>query len=778
LKIFSREWGILMDFNKIPEELKQLKQWVLWRSIMKIGEKKPSKIPYQISGIEAKTNNPDTWNSFESVINKYSNNGKNFSGIGFVFTDNDPYIGIDFDNCVDEDRNIQEDVKFWISKFSSYTEYSQSGKGIHIICKGVNPGHRKQKGIVEIYENVRYFAWTGKIIENYIKIKSCQETINEFYYTVFKEEEEEENEIQNEYKKTYLPSDDKEEFYLKVLQVIKENGHGLFSKYGEFLRFCMGCKAVGIPYEEIDPILQMSDGYNPVQNKKLYEKLQPKKVDFGTVYYFATKANNYKLKELLCQKKEFAIANFCKNVSKNTPIINNQCPVNNKPLPERDITNDIKLFSYSDILNTAGNMEDNAIVQHLLYREGISMLFGEPGCGKTWLMLDAVVNITEGKKVWGRYNCDNPSKVLLLEGDFSFLLLKDRLKNFPMTETGKNNFRSLTTEEFEKKGYEYCLDSEEGKRNIELFIKQFRPDILVIDSLCSFMEGDESKSDSVKPILSYLRTLSQKYKIHIMVIHHSRKRTSMERQGRKLDQSDMIGSSLFQRKVDSLFAVNTLYEDDEKIDNKGLVIDVKGWLKYKVKYEYAIVDNEFGRAEVKYNYENFESAKPKKQKAKEAIFNILFYDPDDAKTKNQLINLTQINVKTIEIALKQLINDDKIEAIGTTTDRKYKIKLKNNFIDNLKCENDNSPMCINSWESTNKTYIYQHKDSPNADRRVIGELSDKNSNSPITLLCGCESVSTDTTREIPHSPIDISCIGELEDNRRDEDDFNREEVPF
>lgn len=758
-----------MNFNNIPEELKRLNQWVLWRSIVKIKDKKPSKIPYQPSGIEAQTNNPNTWNSFETVNNKFSNNGKSFSGIGFVFTDNDPYIGIDFDDCVDENGDIKKDIMEWVNKFASYTEYSQSGKGIHIICRGVNPGcRRKQKGGIEIYENARYFAFTGNIINNYKDIKNCQNEINNFYYTVFKEEEEEEKKIKSEYKNTYLPSGDKEEFYSKVLQVLRENGQGLFSDYNEFLRFCMGCKAVGIPYEEIDCILQMSDGYNPVQNKKLYEKLQPKKVDFGTVYYFANKADSYKLKELLCQKKEFAIANFCKP----SPSSPSTAMINSEPLPERDITNDIQSFSYTDILNTAGDMEDNAIVSHLFYREGISMIFGEPGSGKTWLMMDAVISLAEGKKIWGRYNC-KPQKVLLLEGDFSLLLLKHRLKNFPLTEAGRKNFKSLTAEEFEKKGYEYCLDNENGKKNIEAFIKKDRPDMLVIDSLCSFMEGDESRSDSVKPILSYLRTLSQKYKIHIMIIHHSRKRTSMERQGRKLDQSDMIGSSLFQRKVDSLFAVNTLYEDDEKIDNKGLVVDVKGWLKYKVRFEYAIIDNEYGRAEVSYKYENFESAKSKKQKAKEAIFNILFYDQSDPKTKNQLIHLTQISKRTIEEALKKLIEENKIETTGTTSDRRYKIKIGNSPM-----FTKNSPSQYKNTTNIKENNIYQVKDSPIQHGRVMGESKRENSISPITLPYEKGEFPLVNSTERLNFNTDLLCMGEWEENGRDDDNFNREEVPF
>lgn len=450
------------------------------------------------------------------------------------------------------------------------------------------------------------------------------------------------------------------------------------------------------------------------------------------------------------------------------------------------ITDNIRLFSYDDILNSSGDMEDNAIISNLFYREGISMIFGEPGCGKTWLMMDAIINLAEGRKVWGRYNCE-PKKVLLLEGDFSFLLLKHRLKNFALSEIGRKNFRSLTAEEFEKKNFEYCLDNEDGKNNIEAFIKSYKPDILAIDSLCSFMAGDESRSDSVKPILSYLRTLSQKYKIHIMIIHHSRKRTSMERQGRKLDQSDMIGSSLFQRKVDSLFAVNTIYEDDEKIDNKGMVTDVKGWMKYKTKFEYSIVDNEYGIAEIKYNYENFESAKPKKQKAKEAIFNILFYNPDDPKSKKQLISLTQINFRTIENALKQLIEEDKIETIGTTTDRKYKIKIKNKYSpENLNSDfNSNilSPNTIKTHINNNIDYIYQGNDSNIEDVRVMLELKEKDSDSNMTLTSDMLECSPVLPRKSYYSNIDLSCMGELKEKileceSDDDENFNRDEVPF
>ncbi len=289
----------MINFNSIPEELKQINQWVLWKAITKTGQKKPTKIPYQLNHKEAKTNDHLTWNSFQNIYEGFNGNGKNFTGIGFVFSKKDPYVGIDFDNCVDEKGNISEEVKTWIKYFKSYTEYSQSKKGIHIIVKGVKPGDRKQKNGIEIYDSVRYFAFTGNTIKGYQEIRDCQKELNEFYYKIFQKELQEEKD--RSYEK-FTPQSNKEEYYEEILSIIKENCTGMFNSYEEdFLPFIMGCKAAGLPYEAIDNILQQSEGYNEKNNRKIYENLKPKTINFGRVYHYAEKATGYKTKEALAE---------------------------------------------------------------------------------------------------------------------------------------------------------------------------------------------------------------------------------------------------------------------------------------------------------------------------------------------------------------------------------------------------------------------------------------------------------------------------------------------
>jgi primase-polymerase (primpol)-like protein len=108
-------------------------------------------------------NDPATWGTFESAKKRF--NEGDVDGFGFVFTENDPYVGIDLDNCRDKKTGtITDRAQKIISSFASYTELSPSGTGVHIIAKGVLPGKGKKDGNIEMYDQGRYFTFTGETI--------------------------------------------------------------------------------------------------------------------------------------------------------------------------------------------------------------------------------------------------------------------------------------------------------------------------------------------------------------------------------------------------------------------------------------------------------------------------------------------------------------------------------------------------------------------------------------------------------------------------------------
>ncbi|MGE6615763.1 phage/plasmid primase, P4 family [Bacillus mycoides] len=150
------------NFNEIPAELKALPQWILWKFETRNG--KQTKVPCQVTGEMAQANNRRTWSTFATAVKFYLEG--DYDGIGFVFSRQDNYIGIDIDKCVTDGKTNAFATEI-IDTLDSYTEFSPSQKGIHIIIKGSLPqsvlgtGRKNTKHGLEIYSYGRFFTFTG-----------------------------------------------------------------------------------------------------------------------------------------------------------------------------------------------------------------------------------------------------------------------------------------------------------------------------------------------------------------------------------------------------------------------------------------------------------------------------------------------------------------------------------------------------------------------------------------------------------------------------------------
>ena len=150
--------------KKVPSELKQHRQWVNWKTIERSGKK--TKIPIQPNGNPAKSTDPSTWVAFDELAD---------GQIGFVFSQADPYIGIDLDGCMNpETQRLDKWAREIVLKFGTYAEVSPSGTGVKMfgisdsIWKHKNKididgeGYNGKKPGIEVYDCGRYFAVTGK----------------------------------------------------------------------------------------------------------------------------------------------------------------------------------------------------------------------------------------------------------------------------------------------------------------------------------------------------------------------------------------------------------------------------------------------------------------------------------------------------------------------------------------------------------------------------------------------------------------------------------------
>ncbi len=135
----------------IPQELKALPQWVCWCWQSRDG--KWTKVPIDpVTGGHARSNDPDSWDTFDQALSYYQQH-EQVEGVGFVFTKDDPYCGVDFDDTTETAP---------VLALSSYAEHSPTGTGFHCIVKArLAPGAKNRKGNLEVYDRGRYFAITG-----------------------------------------------------------------------------------------------------------------------------------------------------------------------------------------------------------------------------------------------------------------------------------------------------------------------------------------------------------------------------------------------------------------------------------------------------------------------------------------------------------------------------------------------------------------------------------------------------------------------------------------
>jgi len=162
-----------VNFSNIPMELKQIPRWVLWNhtEVGSEGNKKWSKLPVQTSGQSASSTNPSTWTDFLTVQAAYEKNPHHFSGIGFVFSEEDNLIGVDLDDCYDADLKGFTNVALQqiATSIDGYMEVSPSGTGVKIFTRGnLKSAHVDHSIGFEAYPNGRYFTVTGQHLKGTI----------------------------------------------------------------------------------------------------------------------------------------------------------------------------------------------------------------------------------------------------------------------------------------------------------------------------------------------------------------------------------------------------------------------------------------------------------------------------------------------------------------------------------------------------------------------------------------------------------------------------------
>ena len=158
----------MIQRDNFPADLLVFRNWCVWD--VKEVNGRETKLPYNPRTLRlAKSNDPSTWCSFEEAARAVE--GGAYKGVGFMLSGS-PYGCVDLDDCLDGGER-EAWARGIVAALGSYTEVSQSGKGLHIFGRA-NVERDRRSDRIEVYGNNRFIAMTGNIYEGHGELKPMQ----------------------------------------------------------------------------------------------------------------------------------------------------------------------------------------------------------------------------------------------------------------------------------------------------------------------------------------------------------------------------------------------------------------------------------------------------------------------------------------------------------------------------------------------------------------------------------------------------------------------------
>jgi putative DNA primase/helicase len=173
-----------MNYDNIPDELKILPQWSVYRTYpdKEKHEKLKKVIISPVDSSFAQSDNPKSWSDFKRAKEYAEKHG--YKGVVFALTEG--IIFFDLDHAIDKSSGeiILPGAKRLLELLpGTYAERSTSGTGMHILCKGSLPfDSYRRRDPIEIYDNRRFICMTGDIIDGRNKIFDYSDRLAEMAY--------------------------------------------------------------------------------------------------------------------------------------------------------------------------------------------------------------------------------------------------------------------------------------------------------------------------------------------------------------------------------------------------------------------------------------------------------------------------------------------------------------------------------------------------------------------------------------------------------------------
>jgi len=536
-----------------PKTLRELPFWFLWR--LETHDGKQTKVPYRIDGKKASPTNPNDWTDFETACRAFD--PEKYNGLGFVLTKEAGIVCIDLDGCIGEDGKISDKAMYIVKILNSWTEVSQSGKGLHIFVRGKKPTDQCKVTLntseikaIEVYDNARYIALTGNHLPGTpLEIIERQWALNDLYARYFPKQE------STPAPGAIKPHHDLERSDEEIIALCRKAknapkfvalfDHGDTSLYaGDESRAdeALACMLAFYTQDEAQ-LERLMTASALGQREKWRQREDYRRMTIQKALDFTQELYDAMPLEKPLEKK------YPLESLKGTAHPHHASPVATALQPQK--LPGLITRTASERLNSAKSKPPVTPLFDAFWLKGeLAFLFGSTNVGKSILAVQIADAIAKGVKIQNFDGPQTPMKV----GYFDFELSESQfLKRYSDEKGNVYQFSdNLLISEIDPE-----ISIPKGISNqdyilalIEQTIIEHRLEVVVIDNLSALLLNITEGKDA-QELMQRLRSLQLRHKISMLVIAHTPKRDL----SRPLTKNDMAGSMQLMNFCDSAFCI-------------------------------------------------------------------------------------------------------------------------------------------------------------------------------------------------------------------------------
>ncbi len=182
--------------------------------------------------------------------------------------------------------------------------------------------------------------------------------------------------------------------------------------------------------------------------------------------------------------------------------------------------------------------ERNILMSPWLPSQGLCMLYGYRGLGKTYILLGVGAALAGGGSFL-KWQCSEPRKVLYIDGEMPASVMRERIASVIIgAETEpKDDYFQLITPDLQENGIP-DLATLEGQAVIDVFAQE--ADVIILDNISTLCRaGAENKSEDWMPVQSWALSLRRRGK-SIIFVHHEGKNGFQRGTSKREDVLDTV----------------------------------------------------------------------------------------------------------------------------------------------------------------------------------------------------------------------------------------------